>query len=281
MSDERLVVWMRASEKEGGGVFFSHFRAIIDAAVGLLKQASKELAAGRDEKKEFFVVDASHNSPYKIDIACRSQDAPLLCGNGNGSIVGKVNDALRAIDREQADDLSNSMMENVGKLISPLKGKSRHSIEGLDLDFVNGEWNPHRFSAGPSFVEKFNQALARDFVCRTTVSGRAEMIDLRNDKKIRMRITCPIKGEVVCLIAPKFRRQAKNAIDSMAVIHGMGRYRPNGLHPYRVDVTEENGIEVIDFDPDAPKLSDFKGAFPDLTGGMSAEDYLREIRGKG
>lgn len=53
MPDERMIVWMRLSAKEGGGIFFAHFRAVIEAAVGLLKQAGN-LA----ERRRLKTVDA-------------------------------------------------------------------------------------------------------------------------------------------------------------------------------------------------------------------------------
>ena len=278
MTDARLIVRIGALS-EDSGVLVRHFRAVIDGALGLLKRAAKELAGGQSVKSQFFVVDASHNSPYKIEIACRSEEgAPLLFHADNSNILRKVGGDLHSIEHGKSDDLSGAMMNDVDKFIAPIREKASHRLGLLGLHFVNGKEVMAPFSVTPEFIRQFQQARARDFLCQTAVSGRAEMIDLRGEKKIRMRITCPIGGEVTCFIDKKLREQTKAAIDNMAVMRGMGRYRPNGFHPYQIDVTEEDGIEVFSPDPGAPKLSEFAGAFPGLTRGKSTEDYLREIR---
>ena len=68
-------------------------------------------------------------------------------------------------------------------------------------------------------------------------------------------------------------------MDNVAVMRGLGRYRPNDFHPYRIDVTNDDDIDILRPDSGAPKLSELEGAFPGLTGGKSVAEYLREIRG--
>ena len=281
-SEERLIVQMDGLSEDGGAILSRHFMSVLRNALALLKQAEKEQAQAvgnnKGPKSDFFVVDASHNSPYRVEITCRPAGGEGFLFPGP---VHAVSAAFQAVQNGKADSISAPMMAKIEQLIDPCRKEASHRLGLLNLSFVNGRDIAPSVPIDSSFVHQVDQSRAREFICRTVVSGPAKMLDLRKEEKggdIKMKIMRP-EGEVTCILGRHLRKQAKDAMDNVAVMRGLGRYRPNDFHPYRIDVTNGDDIDILHPDSGAPKLSELEGAFPGLTGGKSVAEYLREIRG--
>ena len=282
MADERLIVRMDGLSEDGGAILGRHFMGVISNTLALLKQADKEQAAGeKGPKSDFFVVDASHNSPYQVEIACQLQGGDRSSYPAINSPVLAVDNAFRNIQKGKADNISAPMMAKIEKLIDPCRAKASHRLKFLEIGFVNGRDNTPLVPIDSSFIDQVHQSRAREFACHTVVSGPAEMLDLRKKKKggkIQMKVL-RLGGEVTCILDSNLHERAINAMGKVAVVRGLGHYRPNAFHPYQIEVTNDNDIDILDLNSGAPKLSELEGAFPGLTGGKSVAEYLREIRG--
>ena len=280
-NEERLIVRMDGLSEDGGAILGRHFMSVLRNALALLKQAEKEQAqavGNKGPKSDFFVVDASHSSPYQMEITYRPAGGEGFLFPGP---VLAVSNAFREIQSGKADNISAPMMAKVEKLIDPCREETSHRLGLLNLGFVNGRDIAPSVPIDSSFMRQVDQSRAHEFICRTVVSGPAKMLDLRKEEKggdIKMKIMRP-EGEVTCILGRHLRKQAINAMDNVAVMRGLGRYRPNDFHPYRIDVTNDDDIDILPPDLGAPKLSELEGAFPGLTGGKSVAEYLREIRG--
>ena len=280
-SEEQLIVRMDGPSGDGGAILGRHFMSVLSNALALLKQADKEQTVGKKgPKSDFFVVNMSRSSPCKMEIACRLANGgrPLFPGP---SPVFAVSAAFQAIQNGKADSISAPMMTKVEQFIAPRREKASHRLELLNLDFVNGRAPAPPVPIDMSFLHQVDRARAHEFTCRTVVSGPAKMLDLRKEEKegeIKIKIMRP-EGEVTCILGKHLHKQAINALNKVAVIRGLGRYRPNDFYPYQIKVTNDDDIDIIHPDSGAPKLSELEGAFPGLTGGKSVAEYLREIRG--
>ena len=63
--------------------------------------------------------------------------------------------------------------------------------------------------------------------------------------------------------------------DKLIEVRGPAYYSGETPMPDKMSIIK---ISEIKIDPNAPKLSEMWGAFPDITGGLSVQDYLRAIR---
>lgn len=280
MSDERLIVRMDGPARDGGAILVRHFHSVMNGALGLLKQAGAELAAEKNLPKfDCFVAAARQGGPHELEIACRSVDRDAPPPPADGGVVRAVSDILRSFADQTADRLSAPMMSKVEELAAPCRAGAAHRLTRLELGFVNGREIAPRFQVDAPFAERVARARGREFACRTTVAGRAKMLDLRRDDKIRMKVVT-IWGETACLIDPRLKERALAAMDKPAIMRGMGRYRPRDCQPHQIEVSDPDGIEVARADPRPIDLSSLGGAFPGLTGGKSTMEYLREIRGE-
>ncbi len=107
------------------------------------------------------------------------------------------------------------------------------------------------------------------------VSGILESINIHEGKN-----TCwlyPVDGNKGIMLHFEKRHLAKLkvSIGEHITISGMVFYKYGDFHPYKVEV---HTVEVHPKDDDLPSLLDLCGAAPGLTGGLSTEEFIREIR---
>ena len=87
----------------------------------------------------------------------------------------------------------------------------------------------------------------------------------------------PIVGpqRVRCNFPPKQKNEAIAAIDKYVTVFGTLKYRHKSIYPHEIDVEH---IETPPPEETLPRLSELKGIAPDLTQGLTPEDYVRKNR---
>jgi len=107
---------------------------------------------------------------------------------------------------------------------------------------------------------------------RSSVEGRLELISHRG----RLRASIKEYGtttDVQCMFPDGMLEQIKHLFDRRVIAEGLVSYRENGTPISITDVT--NLSERKSGRP----LEDFIGAAPDLTGGLSTDDFMSKMRG--
>jgi hypothetical protein len=69
--------------------------------------------------------------------------------------------------------------------------------------------------------------------------------------------------------------RAKSGVGQTVRVYGLVTYLARDSHPSSVRVEE---IDILSTDEELPSLMDLRGAAPDLTGNLSSEDFIREVR---
>jgi hypothetical protein len=108
----------------------------------------------------------------------------------------------------------------------------------------------------------------------TSVDGVLDLISVRGG--LRFEITeHGTKRKIACLIdSDTLLKQATKALGRRVVVDGMLEYKIGGA-PKQV-----SQIKAIWARPKAIPMKSFRGSLPKLTGGLSAEEYVRKIRSR-
>ena len=130
---------------------------------------------------------------------------------------------------------------------------------------------PHRVAI--DFYKKFCAATRRA-PCVTQIIGYLRDLDeVELSFKLVSRITEWNVTQVHFTLKQKPSICALN--NKLVEIRGPAYYSGETPMPDKMGIME---ISEIKIDPNAPKLSEMWGAIPNITGGLSVQDYLREIR---
>lgn len=272
---ERLIVEMEGLPSSDGKPSLSAFISAVKALEVLVNEVAKRQTG---EKTELFIEQLSQSSPSMVEIAPRG-------GNGDaGRILADVQKNLRAVAEGKTEGILAREYDAIGKVINPFE---RDKLGLLRIQRANGsavEEHP-AVNVDADYIKNYNHGRETEMCGVTTVSGLAEMLDLRPQKRIKLMIHPDIGAGVVLRLDrnhAEAEKKALQAIGKYVTVTGDARYRldaENFQRPYRIDSAPEQ-IEILKSnDKDWREFKKLRGAFPGLTGGKDSVEYVRELRG--
>ena len=282
--NEQLLLTMRGHPSKKGEVPVALFLTAYEAMLRLMRKSAQHIT-GRTKNTglEFVVAKLSHDSPLQAGIEVVS-----LTDKGDLArrAVARTEGVFRAINAGRGDNIPEAELELIEEITSAY---SKKRVAGMKIQRFNGRASPPVL-VSEKFVRNFGRLRRSEGEtrCLTTITGMVESLNLHG-KPFRLKVYPDIGEPVVCLLRwdpdrKEAREKALSAIGNRAAISGEALYRPD---PARPDIrrpckisADTDGIEVFKIGPNSPKLSDFRGAFPDLTGGKPTLEYLRELRGE-
>lgn len=105
-----------------------------------------------------------------------------------------------------------------------------------------------------------------------SVEGKLEAISIHKSKKFVV-YDALTKKAITCEFADKMLDTVKDALGHRVLVSGMVHWNAKS-EPKRVDA---DNIRLLG--QHLPSTSDLSGAYPDITEGMTVEEYIRSIRG--
>ena len=285
---EQLLLTMQGHPSKKGGVPVSLFAAAYLALAQLMGKSAERLAGkGNGAELEFVVAKLSHSSPLQAGIEAAPSLPHLWDGDLAHKAIVRTEELLRAIDAGAGDDTPTAELDIIEDMTKPLLEK-RGRVSMMKIQRLNGRAPPHpTVDITSQFVDNLKRIREAEIRGITTVVGVVEGLNLHltpSNPFYQLWVYPDIGTRVKFQLHPKDKDKALQAIGKRAAITGEARYRPDTAHPliqrpHRID--EVTHLEIFDEPgPDSPKLSDFRGAFPNLTGGKDTLEYLRELRGE-
>ncbi|MCY4262539.1 MAG: hypothetical protein OXC97_04395 [Candidatus Dadabacteria bacterium] len=108
-----------------------------------------------------------------------------------------------------------------------------------------------------------------------TVEGRLEFLNIHADRNV-FRIYSAIPPEQVnCFFSPDKIKEAREAVGRKIRVLGKLTYPKGENFPRSIKVAS---IELLPEDDDLPSLGDLRGIAPDITGDLSSEEFVRNLR---
>lgn len=113
-------------------------------------------------------------------------------------------------------------------------------------------------------------------ICISTVDGKLEKINIRNNT-FTIYSSLSHVYPVVCKLSDGLLDDVKNALGRYVSVHGKCFYRPDASFPHRIEDCE---MEVLPRSEDLPTWQDIYGMAPNMTGGLSSVEFVRQQRDK-
>lgn len=261
----KITIEMKGMLADEGEVRVEDFVAQIDAFFEALKQTDR-IVSKKDKPTVFYrIVDLSHHSPSTVTLAAFPID---FAEDYSDETVRKFLATLKDIDKK-----GEAPPEFDYEALEAYKGISKKIDKGLTQLTVSS--NGYRCNITQDYSSLIQIIQGPDEVARGSMSGRIEAINFHTPP---YRFTLyPIVGpqRVRCNFPTKKKNDAISAIDKYVTVFGIIKYRHKAIYPYEIDI---DNIEINPPIDTIPKLADLKGIAPDLTGGLSSEEYIRKMR---
>lgn len=228
------------------------------------------IAAVPNHSRESPAVYLSDYSPAAVCFTAKLGDPDAMRAVADGmkrcfqSLESGDYEAIPAAVRKELGELGklsqNGKGEQFGKMAIELQnGQSRQKILNIDHTFP-----------------KIKRLRKKEVVCESSVVGWADQINLHK-KKGMMKIYPYVseKMPVDVYFSEKFKSRVIKSLGKTVKILGEGRHWLDRPLPYRMEMSDITVLPEID---EGKVWRNMYGAFPDITGGLSVDEYMAIIR---
>lgn len=258
-------------DKEGEGVPF----ALFAKAGNIFQKLLSGVAADSRHPCEFcaYVSDGSHPGLPSIFFVEK---------RGNSDAVRAVAESVKryseSLGTGNCRSIPGGVLKELSKLEKLCKNGRHGKIRGMEAQVHNGKFRETILSidANSLTIENFRK---EEIVVPTSIVGRVGMLNLRNKKGlIRLYSRWDKKSPVEIFFSEKFKGRVIKSLEKLIEVRGEGRFRPGRVLPYRMEMSS---IKTLPDKIDWAGWRAMRGAFPDITGGLSIDEYVAKIRRRG
>ena len=262
-----IVITIESAESDREHVSLNDFSFQLEALRKVLSNTESSLS-GEQAEIDWQIVDLKHSSPAEI--------------------------VLRPVDTRIDTDKEDIVFETVNKVISFLKMFSENVPPPVEMSQqLLGHYKNFSDKVQKGILRvslksetdtvKVNENVKAVIEAVTlsetksigTVEGRLEFLNIHANQNI-FRIYSAIPPEKVnCFFPPDKIEEARDALGRKIRVLGELTYPKGNNFPRDVKV---EAIELLPDDDDLPSLTDLRGMAPDITGDVSSEEFVRNLR---
>jgi len=265
MAGKKIKIELIGMHTDNKYVRLSDFTDQLIAFGEALKQT--DLLVSKKTKPTVFyrIVGLSHSSPALVEL----EAIPLDPMEDNSDEVVDV--FLKSMEgiiyREEAPDFFNDDTFDAYRALGKKLNK------GISHLVVSS--NGHKINITKELPNKIQIIQGPVEIVLGSISGKLEVINVHAGAN-EFRIY-PIVGpkKIRCKFPSDLKKIAFSAIESYVTVFGKLKYKAHSRYPFAMDVEK---IEVSPPEETLPTLSELRGIAPDLTGGISPEDFVRNLR---
>lgn len=266
---ENRISFSFISDTPDGHVRLSDFIQQLESFKVALQKTERLISGESDSLVQYRVVGLRHNSPATVVVEAFSSSPDSVAP---GKIVSTLIDSIKQIRAtglrkpkpepthldlptlEAYRDLSGALEKSVSKVVI----KNTKQRVTIDRDFR----------------EEVIKIIGPDKIIMGSLTGRLEKINLHNTTQFNMYP--PIgPARVSCDFPPNLKQAVKDALDETVTVSGRLRYKKWYKFPYAVSVDRIRKHAPQDL---VPSLNSLRGIFPDATGNVSSEEFVRKAR---
>lgn len=267
MEEYRITIALCGPEDEGRHVRLNDFIAELGRFDDIAKQA-EEVVSGKPGRSIYYkIVDLKHSSPASVTLeACTKkpqQDIRIATLTELTSTMRK----LKSGD-EIKGDKRFYLVESIKNFSDPI---------GRNITRLNISWGENKINIDKEFKARAALYVAPEESCESSFRGMLDAINIHGPDKVFWLYPEIGPNKIQCFFPEELFETAKMSLGKRVEIIGLFRYKVNAPYPHAADVKELNALTP---ENELPSFKDLLGIDPDITKGLSSEDYIREMRGE-
>ena len=262
VNENRITLVIEGLPEDDGRVRFAAFLNQLNTLNATISRLDRE--ANGKAGNYFQIAELSYASPVRVSI--EPQALPGRTPTGHLVIEGLTRIADAFENEDDILDFDAELLEDFRSLALPVGTK----VRAATILF-----NDHRIDLSPQIASRVDAALAVDEECEGGVEGMLEQINLHGGANIFSIYPEIGPKKLACHFPARLYDDAVAAVGRKVHVKGTLTYRARKDHPHLIQVSE---IDVYEPESLLPDWEDLRGRAPDLTGGFSSEDFVRELR---
>jgi hypothetical protein len=264
--DAFVTVEMEGDDASGGDLQLGQFIEELNAIRIALRHTERTILRRDEQAVRYSVTKLSHSSPSRVTIAISSRepvyrDVPRRISRHFSSSLGMVRRNHRYAER-----LDLRTLETFKAIASPA---TKHGIRLA----VSVDQRPI-VRVDKEFDVSVTRLIAGDERERDELVGLVLRVDIHNKNSFDIY---PVVGpsRVRCSAPKRLQGEVVAAIGKYISVEGMALYRKDAPFPYAMRVER---IHPRASDADLPTMRSLHGTMPEITDGLSGEEFVRRLR---
>ena len=265
MAGKRITIDIIGMHEDDEHVRFSEFIDQLRSFYEALRNTDRVVTKHKNPSVNYRVVDLRHSSPAQVVLEAFPIEA----------------------DHDHSDEVVSNFMLGLTSIAEGKQAPAIFDFNALEAFKEIGKRLHRGISSVVVTSDDYSAVVPQDFqsrveviqgvdeVSRGAISGKVEAINVHagaNEFRIYPNVG---PSKVRCRFPARLIGEAIYAINRYATVYGKLKYRAKTNYPYEVEV---DSIEVHPPAEELPTLSELRGIAPDITRGMSSEDYVRSLR---
>lgn len=264
MPSRRISLSMEGPPSEDGHVRVDAFLREIQATISALGELDRQLSGHGRGTTYYRIVDLRHSSPATVVLEA--------CPTGRGDdysneIMPRFFSSVRAVtENTEPERVGVPFLEDIKQMVFPI---------GRGLSSLSLSMNGARIVLGEDIGRRIDALLAPEEFYPGWLRGMLEYINIHEGKNV-FRIYPDIGAvRVTCTFPQELANAAVSAIGRFVEVRGTVASKALARYPHAIAATE---IEVMPTEDELPTLADLGGMAPDITGGLSSEEFVERVR---
>ena len=181
-----------------------------------------------------------------------------------------INEVFSTIQHIEKDTLhaptDYDLLEDIKNLVAPV---------GISLGSLGLSSDGYDVQLSEKFKAKVDLTMAPEETHLGFIRGALEYINIHRAQKV-FRIYPEVgPNKVTCYFPEDLREVAIDAVGQFVQVHGIIHYKSIARYPHQINVKK---MDILPREEDLPSIFDLKGIAPDLTGGLSSEEFVQSLK---
>lgn len=265
MAGRQITIELKGMHADDEHVLLDEFASELGAISNALKKIERVVTKKNKPMVSYRVINLSHSSPAKILLEAQPIDPEE---DYSDEVVDRFYNAIDDISTrgDAPKDLDYHSLEAFKEIGERVK----KTISRLVIS-TNG----HSCNITEDFQSKVKVIQGPDEEVRGSISGKVEFINFHGRSHVFNIYPSVGPSKIKCIFPKRLRNAAIDAVNKHVTVLGKIKYKARTQFPLEIDVDK---IEIHRSGKKFPKLADLKGIAPDLTEGLSPEEFIRKMR---
>jgi hypothetical protein len=265
MKNYKITLALDGMDSENGHVRLNDFINELGRFVEIARQAEQVVSGKTGRSIYYRIVDLKHSSPASITLEARAKDPDF---DIRGAILDEIAETMKKL--KSGEEIKGSerfyLVESIKNFADPIG----RSISGLNVFFEDTKINLDQ-----EFKARANLYVAPEESCKSSFRGMLDVINIHGPEKLFWLYPEIGPSKIQCIFPDELFETAKMSLGKRVEISGLFKYKMNAPYPHAAEVDD---VLALPPDDELPNFKDLLGIDPDMTGGLSSEDFVRKIR---
>ncbi len=265
MAGRQITIELKGMHVNDEHVLLDEFANELVAISSALKKIEKVVTKKSKSMVSYRVINLSHSSHAKVLLEAQPVDSEE---DYSDEVVDRFYSAIDDISTrgEAPKDLDYHSLEafkEIGTKVKKTFSRLVVSTNGSSCNITE------------DFQSKVKVIQGIDEEVRGSISGRVEYINFHGNSHVFNIYPSVGPTKIKCIFPKRLRSTAIESVNKYVTVLGKIIYKARTQYPVEIDVDK---IKIHERGKDFPKLSALKGIEPDLTEGLSPEEFVRKQR---